>query len=153
MTDDAFDDIKKEVDQLNQGSGIFHGCGGMDDQPVAKYNDEDKHYHLAVRCGRCGMQHEVMISWVELITVAARLQTPRGAVLLPPGWHLNRQVGHAYPQLQCSQCADPILVGFTASECDRYIKQGVDAGRITQKEIVEAVTRLRQQAGLPVPVR
>jgi len=122
------DDIPRGYGSL-AGDGVEH----HDQVKTAVVNDGVSH---RIACDRCGRGVELTIEWPEIIYMSQGQPPPNGQ------WEHNRQHGVFMPIVPCPACGDRVRIGITPDECNKLLKSGVHAGKITAPQIAGYVQRI-----------
>lgn len=131
---DDFADVRGDIDKL--GFGALGGAGAEHHDAVKTGLSKDgTGIDNQIRCERCGKTLIVATPWPELIYMSY------GKLPANQSWVYHH--GHFMPNAACV-CGEPLRLAVTPDECQRHIKSGVAAQRITPA----LITNFVQQHGL-----
>jgi hypothetical protein len=118
-----------------QGAGALGG-DGVEAFLTPEVRPTPSGISIGTKCesGDCSIQ--VDVTWPELVFIANQVA--------PPQWYYFQ--GHLRPHVGCPRCGKEVQVGLTPEECQKYVKSGIQAGRVSPQQVQQVAQAAQQQA-------
>jgi len=140
---DDFSDVRNSPELRSYGSLGGEGTGELD-KVTESFAPDGSGMVFRVHCQFCGVPAAITVSWDEFI-FGANKHIPVDPETRQP-WTANPARGGFMPPIACA-CKRPVQIVITPQECQRHLRNGQDANRVSADYVRQRSVQLAQSAG------